>query len=550
MSVRVAVTQFGVGTDVEENLATVLRMIDRAVADCAPDVVVLPEFLNHCSWYDDEAHAREVACALDGPFLAAIGERAARHGCWVMANVTVRRGDDAGLTGSNVLFDRRGRQVLVTDKQVLMGAENDHLVPSTVISPLLDTDIGTLGLYSCMDGVINETPRSLGVRGAQLLLNSLNSFAADEASLHIPVRAPENRVFVAAANKVGPLLPPDVTAFVSQNMGVPAAMLQGAGEAQIVAPDGTVLAIAPTHGEAVVWADVDVSLADDKTRPDGTDVMRSRRPDAYGPLGDAPKGRQAPAGADELRVAVVQPAVPATADEVDDVVTAAVAEAVAAGASLVVLPELRGDADALASALEGTSAAVVLSRLTADAHEGLVVTSEGIVHRQPTLHACGRHGTATALARAVEVVEFPWGRLAVLAGGDTVYPEAFRLAALQDADVVACPTAVLEPWEVVTGFRERAAENKLVVVAATAPSVAGTSIVCDLPADAQLWGEGRTSAFDGNINNPVVHRAVNAPTTLHATVHPVRAADRVITKQTDVVDSRPWRLLAPLLTEV
>ena len=41
-----------------------------------------------------------------------------------------------------------------------------------------------------------ETPRGLAVRGAQLLINSLNSFAFDEASLHIPVRAPENKVFV------------------------------------------------------------------------------------------------------------------------------------------------------------------------------------------------------------------------------------------------------------------------------------------------------------------------------------------------------------------
>lgn len=549
MTVRVAVAQFQTGTDVEENLLTVLRMVDRAAGECAPDVLVLPEFLNHVSWYADDADARRVACPLDGSFLAAIGAKAIEHNCWIMANVTVRRGDVEGLTGSNILFDRTGAQVVVSDKQVLMGAENDHLVPGTTVTELAHGDAGILGTYSCMDGVINETPRSLGVRGAQLLLNSLNSFAADEASLHIPVRAPENRVFVAAANKVGPLLPPDVTMFVSEKMGVPAAMLQGAGESQIVAPDGTILVMAPTHGEAVVWADLDLSLADDKTRPDGTDVMASRRPSIYAPLAAEPVGRRRPAGATSLRVAVVQPREQVTsADEVDEVITAAVRGAVGDGVRLIVLPELQGNPSAIQTALAGTHAHVVMSVIDGDAHVGVVVGADGIALRQASLHHCGRHPLATALADTVEVLDLDWGRLAVLPGGDTIYPEAFRLAALADVDVVACPTAVIEPWEVATGFRERAAENKLVVVAATTPSVAGTSIVCDLPADAQLWGEGRTSTFDGTINDPIVTRAVRAPSTTTAVVHPSRAADRVITKQTDVVDSRPWQLLGPLTT--
>lgn len=549
MSVRVAVAQFQTGTDVEENLRIVLRMIDEAAAQCAPDVLVLPEFLNHVSWYADDADARRVACTLDGPFLAAIGERAAQHQCWIMANVTVRRGDDEGLTGSNILFDRSGAQAVVSDKQVLMGAENDHLVPGTTITELVTGDAGVLGTYSCMDGVINETPRSLGVRGAQLLLNSLNSFAADEASLHIPVRAPENRVFVAAANKVGPLLPPDVTAFVSENMGVPAAMLQGAGESQIVAPDGTILVMAPTHGEAVVWADLELSVADDKTRPDGTDVMTSRRPSLYRGLSAAPVGRQRPAGAESLPVAVVQPTEQvASSGEVADAVTRAVAEAAGSGAALIVLPELQGDVAGIAIALAGTSSHVVMSVLEGEAHIGLVVSADGVVLRQPSLHACGRHPLATTLADEVVVLDLDWGRLAVLPGGDTIYPEAFRLAALADVDVVACPTAILEPWEVATGFRERAAENRMVVIAATSPSVAGTSIICDLPVDAQLWGASRKTAFDGTINDPIVTRAVRAPSTTHATVHPHRAADRTITKLTDVVDSRPWQLLAPLTT--
>ena len=75
--VRVAAVQFAVTEDVEENLATCLRMTDRAAAEGA-QVVVLPEFCNHVSWYDDREHARRMALTLDGPFVAALAAKAAR----------------------------------------------------------------------------------------------------------------------------------------------------------------------------------------------------------------------------------------------------------------------------------------------------------------------------------------------------------------------------------------------------------------------------------------------------------------------------------------
>src|SRR6478735_8556896 len=329
--VRVAAVQFAVTEDVEANLATCLRMIDRAAAERA-EVVVLPEFCNHVSWYDDREHARSKALTLDGPFVAALAAKAREHSLHLMANCTLNR-EDGRTTGSNILFSPAGEILGVTDKQVLMGSERDHLDPAIAPSPIIETAFGRVGLYSCMDGVINETPRMLAVGGAQVLLNSLNSFALDEASLHVPVRAVENRVWVVAANKVGPLVPDRSITMVAERVGVPTDRLHGAGESQIVAPDGTIVAIGPRTGEAVVVADIDPSLADDKRRPDGTDVIGSRRPELYGPILDEPRGRQRPAGADELVTAVLSPA------DGDDVLIL-LKEAVATGAGLVVLSEL------------------------------------------------------------------------------------------------------------------------------------------------------------------------------------------------------------------
>ncbi len=284
MKTRVAALRFGAGTDVETNLATCLRMIDEA-ARHEPDLMVLPEFSNHASWYDNKQHCFDMSVPLGGEFLNAIAGRARQHRCYIVINVTLRRHDAGGApfaTGSSVMFDRQGAVLAVSDKQVLMGHENDFLERARAVTPIVSTELGRISLYACMDGVINETPRGLALRGAQALRNSLNSFALDEANLHIPDRAAENKVFVVAAEKVAPLIPEFLLEPVSQATSIPAHFLHGAGESQIVAPDGRVLAKGPRMGEAIVIADIDPRDADDKRRPDGTDIFAARQPNAHG----------------------------------------------------------------------------------------------------------------------------------------------------------------------------------------------------------------------------------------------------------------------------
>ena len=46
-TVRVAAVQLAAGIDVEANLAACLRMIDEAATN-TQDLMVLPEFVNHC----------------------------------------------------------------------------------------------------------------------------------------------------------------------------------------------------------------------------------------------------------------------------------------------------------------------------------------------------------------------------------------------------------------------------------------------------------------------------------------------------------------------
>ncbi len=568
-TVRVAAVQFGAGADVDANLKTALRMLDEA-AKVKPDLVVLPEFSNHLSWYENKEHCYQVSSALDGPWLKAISDKAKQHKMYVVVNVTLQR--PGGLaTGTSLLYGRDGKLLGENDKQVLMGHENDFLEKAKVQGPIIETDIGRLGMYACMDGVINETPRGLGLRGAQILCNSLNSFALDEASLHVPVRAAENRVFIVAANKIGPLIPEALLEPVSQATSIPVRFLSGAGESQILAPDGKVLAMASLDKEQVVYADIDPTLADVKLRPDGTDVFKARRPPIYSALAQQPSAqRQYTVGAESAVVAVFQPS--AVGEAAIAEAAAAVREAGKQGVRLLTLPEMfcfeQGRThDPVGGALISERAVTALTNACKEAgdicvatslvvkeqtglyHSGVVINKTGILLAQGQLHRSERHAWSK-LADAIKIEPLPWARLALVVGDDAIYPETFRLASLQNAEVVALPFTLLERWEVDTGLLERSAENRVCVIAATRPTSFGASLITTLWQDFTIMTPWKTRPFDGHISYPIVTRASAKAGLCISTIHPAHAQNKFVSKSTDVVDGRPWQLLDGIVKSV
>ncbi len=514
---RVAAVQFSTTTDLDENLATCLRMLDAAVAEGA-ELVVMPEFCNHLSLYESSEHCRAVAVPLDGPWLGALAARAATHGVYLALAVTVARADGS-VTLTSLLIDPAGRVTAEADKQMLMGHERYYLKAGVGPSPIADTAFGPVGLYSCMDGVTFEVPRTLAVRGARLLLNSLNSFALDEARLHIPVRAAENGVFVAAANKVGPLLPAEQVPAFCEMLEVPPEALDGAGESQIVAPDGTALAVGPKTGEAVVVADIDLSGCE-------ADRLHRRRPETYGPLAQPSTARPTADAAAEVIVGCV----PGAGSNPE-----LVHEAIGAGASLVVLPELTPVPAGIPAGVY-----VVTTVLRDSQHIGQVWTANGVVHEQLQVHSCRRHPEATRLGDSVNLFSAPFGDMAVIVGDDHRYPETMRLAAIAGAHLAAVCWQPEHSWECDLALVERAAENRVSLAACGAAGPLAPAMLLDPPADS-LWDPPRSSPYDGTINMPVIKRAAPTDGLLIAKLHPGRAVNRDVSQDTDLVGGRPWQ---------
>ena len=541
-----AAAQFAVGTDVDANLAVCLRMLDSAAAEGA-ELAVLPEFCNHLSVYDSAEHCRAVAVRLDGDWLGTLARRAAHHGMYAALAVTAPRAGGR-VTVTSVLIDPDGEITATADKQMLMGNERAYLSAGERPAAVAGTAFGPVGLYACMDGVTFETPRALAVSGARLLCNSLNSFARDEASLHVPVRAAENGVWVAAANKVGSLLPDGRAEEFAEALGVPAEALEGAGESQIVDPDGTVVAKAPPTGEAVVVADINLS----RGRPQR---LAGRRPRLYGPLAGTATATPTPAEADDVTVACVPGAqadpalktacVPGARQDPELISDALqppelIGEAFSAGARLVVLPELTPVPDGIPAGVM-----VVTTAKHDGQHVGEVWTAAGLVHEQPQIHRSDRHPDVTRLGEGISLYRTPFGDMAVIVGDDHRHPETIRLAAVAGAHLVAVCWQPEHRWECDLGLVERAAENRVSLAACAPPGPLAATMLLDPPADS-LWNPRRSDPFDGTINTPVCTVAGPDDGLLIGTLHPARAANREVSKDTDLVGGRSLAAAAVL----
>ena len=348
---RVAVSQFATCANVQENLASCLRMINQA-AGCKPQLIVLPEYCNTLfsathSGYEDHNQAWDAALALNGDFLQHIAQLAKNHQCYIVINVTLRRDksrdllshQQSGLIKSNIsvtscLFSPHGKLIQQTDKKSLSGSEDEFFTTRAGVSEVINTPLGNLGLLMGDESMSFAVPRYLGLAGVQLACNSINTFALDQCRHHDANRAYENNIFFVTANKVGALIsqesnsahqadltcsePVDKDGFqlniVSKKIAI--------GQSQIVAPNGRVLAKMSTDEEGFIFADIDLtgtgsnhttqatSVKDAHTqrllevgfaygtRPDGTKISNQLRPELYQKLTllvkDKAKNKQLP----------------------------------------------------------------------------------------------------------------------------------------------------------------------------------------------------------------------------------------------------------------
>lgn len=636
---RVAVSQFATSLNTQENLASCIRMINET-AVCKPDLIVLPEFSNTLftntqvgntqiaktqPCYTDHNQAWQQALAIDGPFLHNIAEQAKKHGCYIIINVTLRRApahdiskskqDDLNQSNSksnisvtSCLFSPLGELIHQQDKHNLLGDENDFFISADNrtenISELITTPFGKLGLLSGNDSLTFEPSRELALSGAQLLCNSMNSFALDQSSFHDPARASENKVFIATANKVGLLVPdkkPDSKtrenqqelsqekcATFSAQGSIPQEAIVGVGQSQIISPDGKVLAKLTDNKEGFTFADID--LAEDninnKCRPDGTDLIKQRRPELYQqltavikktqpqPIQESPRHeKQALANvhASNKVPVTTNVAIFATYKSNEQAIEDVCHYIENNLSDIIQLPELffiadktithdeekRAEIACLSMQLIKQVGAVLrpfqylcTSLIIEGKHQAVLISEHGLLATQEQLHFCQRYQW-TELGDDFNIITLPLEQgniiLAMLTADDANIAEIVKVAALKNIHLLLVPFDIQEPCEVEYNLLSRAAENRICIVAASreksfartlafdkatnniynknkVKSQKSTGLIANLTTDSALLPLWQTPKFNGFINQPLVKHQYGKIT--KAVVHPIAACTK------------------------
>lgn len=243
--------------DVSGNLDMVLKHI--AAARQQADLVIFPETcVQGFPTPDTIGHLAE---PVDGAPIRAIRDAARRAQVGIAIGFAER--DAAGFFNTALLIDETGEIRLVYRKTHLYDSDLGVFDAGDAL-PVCEWRGTRLGMLICFDLEFPETARSLARGGAELIV-ILDGMMNPHGHVHrqmIPVRAMENQVFVAMANRVGP---GDRYTF--------------SGTSLVASPDGACLALAPADREHVIDIAIDLD-----------EVARSREAFKYIDLAAVPLG--------------------------------------------------------------------------------------------------------------------------------------------------------------------------------------------------------------------------------------------------------------------
>lgn len=124
-----------------------------------------------------------------------------------------------------------------------------------------------LGIMICFDWRFPESARKLAMEGAQIICHPSNLVMTTCPEAMI-TRALENHVFTITANRIG----------VENRTGT---NLRFIGRSRIIAPDGTLLGELNSSETALLSAEINPELADNKKVTPQNDLFEDRRPEFY-----------------------------------------------------------------------------------------------------------------------------------------------------------------------------------------------------------------------------------------------------------------------------
>ncbi|MCU1597698.1 MAG: hypothetical protein JWQ47_1437 [Glaciihabitans sp.] len=262
--------------DLGANVRMTTDAIRESVAAGA-ELVVLPELATSGYMFETPEEAQSVAITPGHPVFAgwsaAIRNAGADGRSGVVVGGFTELGDDDLVYNSAAVVDGTG--VLAVYRKIhLWDKEKNFFTPGSVVPPVVDTPLGKLGIAICFDLEFPEMPRSLALRGAELIVVPTNWPRGNRPE-------GERYMEVTAA----------MAAAYSNHIGIACCDRAGTERGQdwneascVINEHGWVVANVDEAG--IVSADLDLTLSRDKSLTDLVNMFGDRRPELYGALTD------------------------------------------------------------------------------------------------------------------------------------------------------------------------------------------------------------------------------------------------------------------------
>lgn len=243
------------------------RIVDD-ITSIDADLIVFPELATSGYFHVGPEEVARIAEPLDGPHIQSIAAAAVSARkvvvCGFAESDGLRLFNSALIAGEGLSQPRVYRKTHLFYKETL-GFTSGDTGFFTVHLPHLDC---TVGLMICYDWRFPESARTLALKGADLIVCPSN-LITHVWRMAMPVRAFENKVHLAVANRTG----------TDHNAGEDVSFN---GQSAIYSYNGTVLADASADGDAIIITEITPSDTRSKSFNSINDILKDRRPEMYG----------------------------------------------------------------------------------------------------------------------------------------------------------------------------------------------------------------------------------------------------------------------------
>ena len=439
-------TQF----DKEKNINNLVKLCEEA-AKSGAKLIVTPEMGTSGYCFLNRSEIKNLVEKIPGPTTKQFEKIANKHSCFIVIGLpevdedTKLYYNSAVLIGPNGIIGkhRKSHSYIAEPKWSAPGQE--HLV--------FETDIGKIGILICMDIHFIETARLIALQDADIIIHISNWLGERTPAPYWISRAFENSCYLIESNRWG----------LERTV-------QFSGGSCVINPDGTIASVID-KGDGIAYANIDISWAREK-KVLNEKIFNDRRPEMYlnlptdpylwNPLdffnlyglNPLPKGKKS-------LVSIVQMSSNKDSKKNLENIFKYLDKAKSEKSELVVFPELilTGHLNKNKSAIEKDDPKILELAKYANKNQmyiyfgfaekkdneyfnsSMLLGPEGILGIYRKVHLNKEDRAWASEGNEWKFVDTKIGRIGMLIGYDSVFPESARCLGLYGCDIVLCSSA-------------------------------------------------------------------------------------------------------------